>query len=76
MKNKKILLYLMIAISLILCIPSLTYLTTNKTVDGFDGFYTFSLYKSGDINISTISAFVFIGLILLFSILYIYYKKR
>ena len=76
MKNKKILLYLMIAISLILCIPSLTYLTTNKTVDGFDGFYTFSLYKSGDINISTISAFVFIGLILLFSILYIYIIKK
>ena len=76
MKNKKILLYLMIAISLILCIPSLTYLTTNKTVDGFDGFYTFSLYKSGDINISTISAFVFIGMILLFSILYIYIIKK
>ena len=76
MKNKKIYLYLMIVVSVILCIPSILYLITNKTVDGFDGFYTYSLIKSSNSRIAALNGIVVIELLLVFSILYMIILKK
>ena len=76
MKNNKILLYLMILISVMLCIPSIIYLIINGTVDGFDGFLTYTLVKSENNTIMLISGVLIIGLFLLFSILYLLIIKK
>lgn len=76
MKDKKIYLYLMIVVSVILCIPSILYLITNKTVDGFDGFYTYSLIKSSNSRIAALNGIVVIELLLVFSILYMIILKK
>lgn len=39
MKKERIYLYLMIILSIMLCIPSVIYLINNKTVDGFNSYY-------------------------------------
>ena len=59
-KNKKILPYLMVLIAIILCIPSITYLIKNKTVDGFDSYYTYTLVKSDSMLTRIISAIIVI----------------
>ena len=41
--SNTILPFLMIIIAIILCIPSITYLIENKTVDGFNSYYTYDL---------------------------------
>ena len=76
MKNSKIILYLMVIVSIILCIPSIIYLINNKTVDGFDGYYTYVLSRTGISTIAIISAIVVIGTLLLFSILYLIIIKK
>ena len=76
MKNKKILLYQMIVVSILLCIPSILYLLVNKTVDGFDSYYTYSLVKTGNLPIGIINGIIVIGLLLLFSMLYIFMVKE
>lgn len=76
MKKSKILIYLMILISIVLCIPSISYLINNKTVDGFDAYYTFTLMKSDSETVRLISGITVIGLLLIFSILYIFTIKR
>ena len=75
-KNKTVLLYLMIAISIILCIPSILYLIINKTVDQFNGYYTYSLIKTGNLNICILNGIIVVGLILLFSIIYLFIVKE
>ena len=62
MKNK-ILLYLMVLIALILCIPSIVYLINNKTVDGFDSYYTYTLVKSNNMAIRIASAIIVVRVI-------------
>ena len=63
MKKDKILLYLMILIAIILCIPSIVYLVANKTVDGFDSYYTYALIKSNSMQTRIISAVIVIRII-------------
>ena len=48
MKKNRILIYLIILISVVLCIPSIIYLISNGTVDGFQGYYTYTLNKSNN----------------------------
>lgn len=70
MRNK-ILISFMVIIAIILAIPSILYLINNKTVDGFDAYYTYTLVKS-DIQSTRIkSAIIVIGLLIIFSILYV-----
>lgn len=76
MKKGKILLYLMILIGIILCIPSIIYLFNNKTVDGFDSYYTYTLVKTDNIFIRIISAIIIVGLLLVFSVCYLYIIKK
>ena len=66
MKNNKILLYIMVLISIILCIPSIVYLVSNKTVDGFDSYYTYTLIKSNNMQIRVISTIIIIRTIINF----------
>ena len=80
-KNKTVLLYLMIAISIILCIPSILYLIMNKTVDQFNGYYTYTLVKTGNLNFGILNGVIVVGLMLIFSIISIvsvklYIKKN
>lgn len=74
--KNKILIYLLITISILLCIPSIAYLSNNKTVDMFDGYYTFTLVKSESYLIRTISGLVVIGALLIFSLIYISIIKK
>ena len=76
MRNKKILLYLMVAVSILLCIPSVLYLIVNKTVDGFDSYYTYSLIKTGNLQIGILNGTIVIGLLLMFSLLYLFIVKE
>ena len=76
MKNKKTYLYLMIVISILLCIPSILYLAVNKTVDGFDSYYTYSLLKTENLATGILSGTIVIGLLLLFSLLYFLIVKE
>ena len=46
MKKGKIYVCLMVLISVILCLPSILYLINNKTVDGFNAYYTYTLIRS------------------------------
>ena len=71
MKKTKILLYVMLIISILLCIPSILYLISNQTVDGFDSYYTYTLIKSNNPIMGLMSGILVIGLLLLFSVLYI-----
>lgn len=71
MKKNKVYLYLMVAVSIILCIPSIMYLVSNKTVDGFDSYYTYNLVKTNSEMIGRISGIIIIGLLLVFSVIYI-----
>lgn len=70
MKKNKILLYLMVIVSIILCIPSIMYLITNETVDGFNAYYTYNLIKTNDARIGTLNGIIIIGLLLVFSFIY------
>lgn len=76
MKKSKILIYLMVLISIILCVPSIIYLINNKTVDGFDAYYTFTLQRANNERIGLISGIIAIGLLLIFSIIYILVVKK
>ena len=76
MKKSKILIYLMVLISIILCVPSIIYLINNKTVDGFDAYYTFTLQRTNNERTSLISGIIVIGLLLIFSIIYILVVKK
>lgn len=71
MKKYKILAYLMVLISIILCTPSIIYLLNNKTVDQFGGYYTYSLIRTDNAMIRIMSGFLVIGLLLLFGYIYI-----
>lgn len=66
MKKNKLLLYLMILIAIILCTPSVVYLINNKTVDGFDSYYTYTLIKSNNIQTRVISAIIIVRVIISF----------
>jgi len=76
MNKSKILVYSIIVISIILCVPSVLYLVNNKTVDGFDAYYTYTLVKSDSEAVRLISGFVVIGLFLAFSVLYFFIVKK
>ena len=60
MSKNKLLLYLMIIIAIILAIPSIVYLINNKSVDGFNSYYTYTLIKSNNMQTRTISAIIVI----------------
>ena len=66
----------MVLISIVLCIPSIIYLINNKTVDGFDAYYTFTLQKGNNERTGLISGIIVIGLLLIFSIIYILVVKK
>lgn len=72
MKNNKVLIYLMALISIILCIPSIIYLINNKTVDGFNSYYTYTLQHWNNVKDGLISGIIVVGLLLLFSLIYIW----
>lgn len=74
--NKTILLYLMIVISVILCIPSILYLIMNKTVDQFNGYYTYTLIKTGNLNLGILNGVIVVGFMLTFSIIYLLIVKE
>lgn len=76
MKKNKILLYLMLLFAILLCIPSIQYLLMNRTVDGFDAYYTYRLMKSNNQMIGLLSGCIVIGLILLFSLCYLFVIKK
>lgn len=73
MKRSKFLIYMMIIISIILCVPSIVYLINNKTVDGFNSYYTYTLTKPND---KLLNGIIVIGLLLIFSILYFLIIKK
>lgn len=75
MKNT-ILKTLVIIITVLLCVPSLMYLINNNTVDQFDSYYTYSLNGYGGENRGTIEGIVVIGLLLLYSIIYLVLLKK
>lgn len=75
-RNKIILLGLMILIAFILLIPSILYLVNNKTVDGFDSYYTYTLVKSNNETARLISGISVIGLIIIFSVCYLLVIKQ
>ena len=72
----KILPYLAIIISIILCIPSIIYLINNKTVDGFNSYYTYTLKEYSGKTAGILDGIIVIGLIMLFSIVYILIIKN
>ena len=76
MKKDKMLIYLMVLISIILCIPTITYLFNNRTVHEFDAYYTYTLVKSDNEFVRIGSGIIVIGLLLVFSILYILIIKK
>ena len=76
MKKDKLLIYLMILISIVLCIPSIVYLINNRTVDGFDAYYTYTLTKSNSETVRLGSGILVIGLLIVFSIIYILLIKK
>ena len=71
MKKNKLLLYTMILIAIILCIPSIRYLLNYHTVNGFNSYYTYTLEKSNHPTMRMISGCIVIGLVLLFSVIYL-----
>jgi len=73
---KKTIIISLILISVILCVPSLIYLFNNKTVDGFDAYYTYTLTKSETPAIGFLSGVLIIGLLLIFSFLYFILIKK
>ena len=75
MKNT-ILKTLVIIITVLLCVPSLMYLINNNTVDQFDSYYTYSLNGYGGENRGIIEGIVVIGLLLLYSIIYLVLLKK
>lgn len=76
MKKSNILIYLMIIISIVLCVPSVIYLVNNKTVEGFDAYWTYTLTKSNNMQIGLISGIIVISLLIIFSILYLILIKK
>ena len=76
MKNNKILLYLMIIISIILCIPSIIYLIVNGSVEGFNSYYSYTLTKANSIPLGLLNGIIIISLLLLFSIIYLMIIKK
>lgn len=76
MNKLKILLYLMIILSIILCIPSIIYLINNKTVDGFDSYYTYTLKPWTDEATGLMNGIIVIGLLLIINIIYILVIKK
>lgn len=76
MKKNKILICLMIAISITLCIPSVIYLITNKTVDGFNSYYSYTLQKYTNAYNGCIQGVVYLVLLIFFSIIYIIMLKH
>ena len=76
MNKYKSLLYIIILISVILCIPSVCYLINNHTVDGFNTYYTYTLTPNNNKIIGLLSGFIVIGLLLIFSIIYLKIIKQ
>ena len=76
MFKTKILLYIIILISIILCVPSIIYLVNNHTVDGFDAYYTYTLTKNNNRAIGLLHGIIVIGLLTVFSIIYLLIIKK
>lgn len=76
MKKNRFLLYLMIIIAVTLCIPSVFYLISNKTVDGFNSYYTYTLQQWNNETIGLASGIIVIGLLLCMFIIYILTVKE
>lgn len=76
MKKDKFLLYLILIISITLCVPSVCYLFSNKTVDGFDSYYTYTLQNWKNETIGLVSGIAVIGLLLCMFIAYLLTIKQ
>lgn len=76
MKKSKILIYSMILISIVLCIPSVIYLINNRTVDGFNAYYSYILTRPVNIINGLMNGIVVISLLLIFVLLYILLIKK
>jgi len=76
MNKNKSLLYVMILISVILCIPSISYLISNQTVNGFNAYYTYTLTPNNNRIIGLLSGILVIGLLLIFSVIYLLLIKK
>jgi len=76
MKNNKVLIYLMALIAVSLCTPSIIYLINNQTVDGFGSYYTYTLQPWNNMRDGLISGTIVVGLLLLFSVIYIWIIKK
>lgn len=76
MKKNKILPYLMIIISIIICIPSIVYLINHQTVDNFESYYTYTLKGYRGETIGILEGIIVISLLLIFSILYFLLIKK
>lgn len=70
MNKYKSLLYIMTVISVILCVPSVLYLINNRTVNGFENYYTYSLTRYEGVIRGIKDGILIIGLLLIFSIIY------
>lgn len=75
-KNKIIIPLLMIITSIMFCIPSIIYLIENKTVDGFNSYYTYWLKGYRGECAGTSEGIIVIGILALFSILYFLLIKK
>ena len=74
--HNKILLYLMILVAIILCLPSIMYLLAHHTANGFGAYYTYSLILSDNQMVRNLSGLTVIGLMLAFSIMYLMIIRR
>lgn len=71
MKKNNILKYLMLSVSIILCMPSIIYLIKNKTVDGYNSYYSYTLDKYQNQVSGALEGLIFIGAVIFFSIIYL-----
>lgn len=76
MKKSKILPCLMGIVSAILCIPSIAYLISMKTVSGFNAYYTYALFKTSNQFMRSLSGMIVIGLFLACCVLYFFIIKK
>ena len=68
--------YLMVIVASVLCMPSLAYLFTNKTVFGYGGYFQYTLTGYTTETKGLIEGIIFISLLLLFSAIYLLIVKN
>ena len=76
MKKNKWIIFIMVVIAILLCIPSIRYLMKYKTVDGFNAYYTYGLEKSNNEVVRFKSGIIVVGLVTIFGLFYLFIIKK